>query len=45
MVKGYQYMKGMQDYGVMVCIKYFFGYGDIDVDLYYDLFIISYSKE
>lgn len=36
-------MKGMQDNGVLVCVKYFLGYGDIDVDLYYDLLVIFYD--
>lgn len=43
--KGYQYMKGMQDHGVMACAKHFPGHGDTDVDSHYDLPIIPYSKE
>ena len=43
--KGYQYMKGMQDHGVMACTKHFPGHGDTDVDSHYDLPIINHSKE
>lgn len=43
--KGYQYMKGMQDHGVMACTKHFPGHGDTDVDSHYDLPIIPHSKE
>ncbi len=42
--KGYQYMKGMQDHGVMACTKHFPGHGDTDVDSHYDLPVISHSK-
>lgn len=43
--KAYQYMKGMQDHGVMACTKHFPGHGDTDVDSHYDLPIINHSKE
>lgn len=42
--KGYQYMKGMQDHGVMACTKHFPGHGDTDVDSHYDLPVINHSK-
>ncbi|MEZ4932020.1 MAG: glycoside hydrolase family 3 N-terminal domain-containing protein [Saprospiraceae bacterium] len=44
-VKAYQYMKGMQDNGVMACAKHFPGHGDTDTDSHYDLPIIPHSME
>jgi beta-N-acetylhexosaminidase len=40
---GIQYMKGMQDMGVMACAKHFPGHGDVDVDSHYDLPVIKKS--
>ncbi|MEO5648241.1 MAG: glycoside hydrolase family 3 N-terminal domain-containing protein, partial [Chitinophagaceae bacterium] len=42
---GIQYMKGMQDVGVMACAKHFPGHGDVSVDSHYDLPVINKSKE
>jgi beta-N-acetylhexosaminidase len=42
---GIQYMKGMQDNGVMACAKHFPGHGDVAVDSHYDLPLISKSRE
>ena len=42
-VKAYQYMKGMQDNGVLACAKHFPGHGDTDVDSHYDLPVIPHS--
>lgn len=42
---GIQYMKGMQDVGVMACAKHFPGHGDVAVDSHYDLPVINKSKE
>ena len=42
---GYQYMRGLQEYGIMACAKHFPGHGDTDVDSHKDLPIISKSKE
>lgn len=42
---GIQYMKGMQDVGVMACAKHFPGHGDVSVDSHYDLPIINKSME
>ncbi|MBX3252973.1 MAG: serine hydrolase [Chitinophagaceae bacterium] len=42
---GVQYMKGMQDAGVMACAKHFPGHGDVAVDSHYDLPVISKSRE
>ncbi|MCB0644587.1 MAG: beta-N-acetylhexosaminidase, partial [Phaeodactylibacter sp.] len=44
-VKGYMYMKGMQDNGVLACAKHFPGHGDTDVDSHLDLPVISHSRE
>lgn len=43
--KSYAYMKGMQDMGVMACMKHFPGHGDTDVDSHYDLPIINHSMD
>ena len=40
---GTQYMKGMQDMGVMACAKHFPGHGDVAVDSHYDLPVINKS--
>ncbi len=42
---GIQYMKGMQDVGVMACAKHFPGHGDVDVDSHFDLPIINKSRQ
>ena len=39
-----QYMKGMQDVGVMACAKHFPGHGDVDVDSHLDLPVINKTK-
>ncbi len=41
---GIQYMKGMQDQGVMACAKHFPGHGDVSVDSHYDLPVINKSR-
>ncbi len=38
---GVQYMKGMQDNGVMACAKHFPGHGDVAVDSHHDLPVIN----
>lgn len=40
---GIQYMKGMQDNGVMACAKHFPGHGDVTADSHYDLPVINKS--
>lgn len=42
-IKSYQYMKGMQDEGIMACAKHFPGHGDTDVDSHYDLPVINHD--
>src|SRR6478735_3260018 len=41
---GVQYMKGMQDVGVMATAKHFPGHGDVSVDSHKDLPIINKSR-
>jgi beta-N-acetylhexosaminidase len=40
---GIQYMKGMQESGVMACAKHFPGHGDVSVDSHLDLPVINKS--
>ena len=40
---GVQYMKGMQDQGIMACAKHFPGHGDVSVDSHFDLPVIKKS--
>ena len=41
---GIQYMKGLQDQGVMACAKHFPGHGDVTADSHFDLPVISKTK-
>ncbi|HFA49745.1 MAG TPA: beta-N-acetylhexosaminidase [Bacteroidetes bacterium] len=41
--KAYQYMRGMQDNGVMACAKHFPGHGDTDTDSHKDLPVIPHT--
>ena len=40
-----QYMRGMQDVGVMACAKHFPGHGDVNVDSHLDLPVINKSRK
>ena len=42
--KTYQYMRGMQDAGIMACAKHFPGHGDTDVDSHVDLPVIKHDR-
>ena len=42
---GIQYIKGMEDNGVMACVKHFPGHGDVAVDSHLDLPVINKSME
>ncbi len=42
--KSYQYMAGMQDNGVMACMKHFPGHGDTDTDSHLDLPLIPHDR-
>lgn len=44
-LRGLQYMKGMQDHGVMACAKHFPGHGDTDKDSHKDLPVIPYTRD
>lgn len=44
-VKSYNYMKGLQDHGVMACAKHFPGHGDTDVDSHFDLPVITHDRK
>lgn len=41
---GIQYMRGLQDGGVMACAKHFPGHGDVAVDSHLDLPVINKSR-
>jgi len=41
---GVQYMKGLQDMGVMATAKHFPGHGDVSVDSHHDLPVINKSR-
>jgi beta-N-acetylhexosaminidase len=41
---GIQYVKGLQDEGVMACAKHFPGHGDVSVDSHLDLPVINKSR-
>ncbi|MBX2843622.1 MAG: glycoside hydrolase family 3 [Flammeovirgaceae bacterium] len=43
--KAIQYMKGLQDEGVLACAKHFPGHGDTSTDSHFGLPVISHSKE
>ncbi|TAG99451.1 MAG: serine hydrolase, partial [Sphingobacteriales bacterium] len=42
---GLQYMKGLQENGIMASAKHFPGHGDVAVDSHYDLPLISKTKQ
>ncbi len=42
---GINYMKGLQDMGIMACAKHFPGHGDVSVDSHKDLPVINKTKE
>ncbi len=43
--KSYAYAKGLQDGGVLACMKHFPGHGDTDVDSHYDLPVITHDRK
>jgi len=42
---GVQYMKGMQDAGIVACAKHFPGHGDVSVDSHLDLPVINKTRQ
>ncbi|MBK9108578.1 MAG: serine hydrolase [Saprospiraceae bacterium] len=42
--KSFAYMQGLQDAGVMACLKHFPGHGDTEVDSHKDLPVLPFSK-
>ena len=44
-LKAYQYMKGMQDAGIIACAKHFPGHGNTNTDSHLDLPVIKASKK
>ncbi|MDD2345621.1 MAG: glycoside hydrolase family 3 N-terminal domain-containing protein [Bacteroidales bacterium] len=43
--KGLAYSKGMEDNGLMACVKHFPGHGDTDSDSHYSLPVIKHSRK
>ncbi|NJC25967.1 glycoside hydrolase family 3 N-terminal domain-containing protein [Neolewinella antarctica] len=43
-VKGYQYMMGLQENGILASAKHFPGHGDTGVDSHYDLPVINHDR-
>lgn len=43
-LRGLQYMKGLQDNGVIAVAKHFPGHGDTDKDSHYDLPVITHNR-
>lgn len=43
--KAFQYIRGLQDNGVMACAKHFPGHGDTDVDSHKDLPVIRHNMQ
>ncbi len=43
--KGYAYQKGLEDGGVMACLKHFPGHGDTDVDSHKGLPVITHNMK
>ncbi len=43
--KGIMVSRGMQDHGVLPCMKHFPGHGDTDTDSHFDLPVIGHSRE
>jgi beta-N-acetylhexosaminidase len=42
---GIQYMRGLQDMGVMACAKHFPGHGDVSVDSHLDLPVVNKNRK
>jgi beta-glucosidase-like glycosyl hydrolase/CubicO group peptidase (beta-lactamase class C family) len=43
--KGTEYMKGMQDHGILACAKHYPGHGDTDTDSHLDLPVIRHDRQ
>ncbi|MDH3648715.1 MAG: serine hydrolase [Saprospiraceae bacterium] len=43
--KGYMYMRGLQDEGVLACAKHFPGHGDTDTDSHHELPVIRHTMD
>jgi len=43
-MKGYQYMRGLQENGILASAKHFPGHGDTGVDSHYDLPVINHGR-
>jgi beta-glucosidase-like glycosyl hydrolase/CubicO group peptidase (beta-lactamase class C family) len=43
-IKGYQYMRGLQENGILASAKHFPGHGDTGVDSHYDLPVIAHDR-
>ncbi|SEP88039.1 glycoside hydrolase family 3 N-terminal domain-containing protein [Neolewinella agarilytica] len=43
-IKGYQYMRGLQDNGILASAKHFPGHGDTGTDSHYNLPVIAHNR-
>ncbi|MGB5025484.1 MAG: glycoside hydrolase family 3 N-terminal domain-containing protein, partial [Saprospiraceae bacterium] len=45
LLKSFAFMQGLQDHGVLACVKHFPGHGDTDLDSHKDLPVLNFSTK